>query len=361
MKKDKLTLALMFGGKSPEHEVSVWSAKNIYGAINKNKFEILLIGIDKSGKWSLIEPQTFLSSSFKVVETGVSLSLAPGFMQPLIMMNSGVYLPRPDVAFPIIHGPNGEDGTLQGLLQQLDLPYVGPNTLGSSVAMDKDVCKRLFLEAGLLTADYMVFHKHEMDTIDYAAVVNRLGSPLFIKPANMGSSVGVSKATDEIQFQEAVSLAFRFDTKILIEEMVTGREIECAVLGNEQPETTGVGEIILTKGFYDYDTKYVTDDARIEIPATHISSAALLKIQMIARQAFQVLGCEGMSRVDVFLTENEDVYINEINTLPGFTNISMYPKLWEEAGIAYGELIEKLIALAIDRHQRDSSLQRSKV
>ena len=350
----------MFGGKSPEHEVSVWSAKNIYTAINKDKFEVLLIGIDKTGKWSLIEPNHLLDSDFKTVQSGAYLCLHPGFLQPFSFADSDVFLPRPEAVFPIIHGPNGEDGTLQGLLQQLDLPFVGPNVLGSAVAMDKDICKRLFLEAQLLTADYLVFHRHEADSIDYAAVLNRLGSPLFIKPANMGSSVGVSKATNEAEFHQAVSLAFQFDTKILIEEMITGREIECAVLGNERPETTGVGEIIVAKGFYDYDTKYVTDDAQIVIPAQNISETAVEKIRIVARQAFQILGCEGLSRVDVFLTQDESVYINEINTLPGFTSISMYPKLWENAGIQYADLIEKLIALAISRHERDALLQRAK-
>ncbi len=360
MKKDKLTIVLMFGGKSPEHEVSVWSARNIYSAMDKSKFEVLLVGVDKTGKWSMIREEEFLSSDFKEVIPGAYLSLAPGFMQPFVLSGEGVSLPRPDAVFPIIHGPNGEDGTLQGLLQQLDLPYVGPNTLGSSVAMDKDICKRLFLEAGLLTANCMVFHRHEMDSIDYAAVINRLGSPLFIKPANMGSSVGVSKANNEEEFHQAVSLAFQFDTKILVEEMITGREIECAVLGNEFPETTGLGEIIVTKGFYDYDTKYITDDAKIVIPAENVSESALEKIKIVARQAFQVLGCEGLSRVDVFLTKDENVYINEINTLPGFTSISMYPKLWEKAGIPYDVLIEKLISLAMTRHQRDNRLNRSK-
>jgi D-alanine-D-alanine ligase len=197
-----------------------------------------------------------------------------------------------------------------------------------------------------------------MDSIDYIAVKNRLGETLFIKPANMGSSVGVSKATTAQEFQAAVDLAFKFDTKIIIEEGIVGREIECAILGNEMIETTGVGEIVVAKGFYDYETKYLTDDAQIHIPAQNISEEVLQKIRLVAKQAVQILCCEGMARVDVFLTPNEEIYINEINTLPGFTSISMYPKLWEQAGISYADLIVRLVELAIHRQSRENMLQR---
>ncbi len=355
------TIALMFGGKSPEHDISIRSARNIYGAIDKNSFDVILLGVGRSGKWYEVQVADFEAEGFEIDEKGAALSLIPGVETgQLCYLSDGTALPKIDAVFLIIHGPNGEDGTIQGLLSQLNLPFTGPGTMASAIAMDKDVCKRLFLQAGLLSANAMVFQRHEMDSIDYAVVCNKLGSPVFIKPANMGSSVGVSKATNAEEFAKAVALAFRFDTKIIIEEMLTGRELECAVLGNEMPEASGVGEVVIMKGFYDYESKYLTDAAKTIIPAENISESALVKIQMIARQAYQVLGCEGMARVDMFLSAEEDVYINEINTLPGFTSISMYPKLWEAEGIAYTKLIEILIDLAIARKQREDSLQRSR-
>lgn len=358
-------IALMFGGKSPEHEVSIRSARNIFSAINKEKYEVLLIGVGRTGKWYLIEESAFLGENFEVDNAGELLAILPGLTEnQLIRISKGGtenHLGKIDAVFSILHGPNGEDGSMQGLLTQLNLPFVGPNTLGSAVAMDKDICKRLFREANLFVAKDMVFHSHEKDAIDYQAVVNRLGTPLFIKPCNMGSSVGVSKATNEAEFKAAIELAFKFDTKLLVEEMLVGREIECAVLGNEFPDASGIGEVIMTKGFYDYESKYITDDAKIDIPAQNVSDFALEKIRMVARQAFQILCCEGMSRVDIFLTKDEDVYINEVNTLPGFTSISMYPKLWGEAGVGYSELIDRLLQFAIARSERENALQRSRI
>lgn len=355
------TIALMFGGKSPEHDISIRSARNIYGAIDKNTFQVVLLGVGRSGKWYEVQAADFVVDDFEVDEKGSPLSLIPGVETgQLHRLADGTTLPNIEAVFLIIHGPNGEDGTIQGLLSQLNLPFTGPGVMASAIAMDKDVCKRLFLQAGLLSANAMVFQKHEMDSIDYAVVCNQLGSPVFIKPANMGSSVGVSKATDKAEFEKAVNLAFQFDTKILIEEMLVGRELECAVLGNELAAASGVGEVVITKGFYDYESKYINDDAKTVIPAENISESVLAKIQTIARQAYQVLGCEGLSRVDMFLTAEEDVYINEINTLPGFTSISMYPKLWEAAGLPYSQLIEELISLAIARKKREDALQRSR-
>ena len=355
------TIALMFGGKSPEHDISIRSARNIYGAIDKNSFQVILLGVGRSGKWYEIQVADFEADGFEIDEKGSPLSLIPGVATgQLHRLTDGTILPHIEAVFLIIHGPNGEDGTIQGLLSQLNLPFTGPGVMASAIAMDKDVCKRLFLQAGLLSANALIFQRHELDSIDYAAVCNKLGSPVFIKPANMGSSVGVSKATNAAEFAQAVSLAFRFDSKILIEEMLVGRELECAVLGNECPEASGVGEVVVLRGFYDYESKYLTDAAKTIIPAENISESALLKIRMVARQAYEVLGCEGLARVDMFLTAEEDVYINEINTLPGFTSISMYPKLWEAEGLAYPKLIEALIALAIARKEREDGLQRSR-
>lgn len=344
-----ISLALLFGGKSAEHEVSVRSARNIYTALDKDKYAITLIGIDRKGRWYHIAPNDFLEDTFTVVSRGRRLATVPGESR-FIYLDEKSTFPHIDVVFPITHGPNGEDGTLQGLLRQIGLPFVGPDVMGSAVSMDKDMCKRVLREAGIQVAQGYVFHLHEKDAIDYMAVVNRLGSPVFVKPANMGSSVGVAKAENAEEFYAAIQKAFEFDRKILVEEMLVGRELECAVMGNATPETTSVGEVGMAEGFYDYESKYVSDDAAtISIPAPGISAPTHAKLLMVARQAFQVCGCEGLTRVDMFLCEGDEVYVNELNTLPGFTNISMYPKLWEHTGTGYADLLDHLVELALER------------
>jgi D-alanine-D-alanine ligase len=355
------TVGLIFGGQSPEHEVSIISARNVFGAIRESGLGMILIGIAPDGKWYLIREADFLDPSLDIGANGRQLAVIPGESRyQLILLDDGSPVGNMDVVFPVLHGPNGEDGRVQGLLHVLNLPYVGPGVLGSSAAMDKDVSKRLFRDAGLKIADFMVFRKFEQEAIDYAGIVNRLGLPVFVKPANMGSSVGISKVENREQFAASIELAFRFDSKIVIEANITGRELECAVLGNDIPETTSVGEIVMEKGFYDFEAKYLSEDAaRLFIPA-NISNEALSQIQMVAREAFRAVDCEGMSRVDVFLTPEGDVFVNEINTIPGFTNISMYPKLWAHAGLPYPDLIRRLLDLAVERFERENSLQRSR-
>lgn len=359
----KQHIALIFGGKSPEHEISVISARNIYNAIDSHRYDVSLIGIAPDGKWYLEEPKQHELSSFKIGESGHPLFVLPGYTHGQIRkLEDGEALPDFDAVFPITHGPNGEDGTLQGLLEQLNLAYVGPDVLGSAVAMDKDVCKRLFMEAGIGCAPGIVLHKHELAAIDYQSITSKLGKTVFIKPANMGSSIGVSKATDEGAFRDAVREAFLYDTKILVETAIHGRELECAVLGNEHPKASAVGEIVMEQGFYDFEAKYVSaEEAKLYIPARDVSDNALQKIRETAIKAYQCLGLEGMTRVDVFLTPDEDVIVNEVNTLPGFTSISMYPKLWEANGIAYSELISQLLQLAIERRKRKESLKSSRL
>jgi len=355
-------IGLVFGGKSPEHEVSIISARNIYNAIDKSKFEVTLIGIAQDGKWYL-ESETNLQDT-KCVIGRQAPQLAVVFgneHQKLIRLDNQQYLDDLKAVFPITHGPNGEDGTLQGIFLQLDIPFVGPSVLFSAVAMDKDFTKRILRDAGIRHAKGITFYKQEADQISYADTINELGTVLFVKPCNMGSSVGVSRATNESEFHNALTEAFKFDTKVLVEQAVIGRELECAVLGNELIETSTVGEIVMEKGFYDFENKYVNDNAKIYIPAPDISEEQLKKIQETARKAYHALGLEGLSRVDVFLTENDEVIINEPNTLPGFTSISMYPKLWEHSGLKYADLIEKLIHLAIERHLKNSKLQRVRV
>lgn len=353
---------LVFGGKSPEHEISIISARNIYKAIDKSKFEVLLIGIAQDGKWFLETEQSLLDEGCVIGRTGVQLAAVFGNEQHKLMrLDNGQYLPDPDVVFPITHGPNGEDGTLQGVFTQLEIPFVGPGVLASAVAMDKDFTKRILRDAGIGHAKGITLYQHERSAIDYNAITAELGPTVFIKPCNMGSSVGVSKATDAPGFFRAVDEAFKFDTKVLVESGITGREIECAVLGNEVIEASTVGEIVMGQGFYDFESKYKNDDAKLYIPAENLSEAQIGKIRETAVAAYKALGLEGLSRVDVFLTPDDEVIINEPNTLPGFTSISMYPKLWEHSGLAYPALIEKLLHLAIARHKRQQGLQRVRV
>lgn len=362
LKMSKLKIGLVFGGKSPEHEVSVISARNIYNAIDKNKFDVTLFGISQKGQWFLEQDENLQDNACVVGKNGIQLAVVFGNKtNKIIRLDNQEFLQDIDAFFPITHGPNGEDGTLQGIFLQLDIPFVGPSVLGSAVAMDKDFTKRILRDAGIGHAKGITFYKHEADSISYVETVKELGTTLFVKPCNMGSSVGVSRATNEAEFTNAVNEAFKFDNKILIEQAVIGRELECAVLGNEIIEASTVGEIVMQKGFYDFENKYKNDNAIITIPAENLSDAQLEKIKTTARKAYQALGLEGMSRIDVFLTENDEVIINEPNTLPGFTSISMYPKLWEKSGLNYADLIEKLIHLAIERHQRDTSLQRVRI
>lgn len=359
----KKKVAIVFGGKSPEHEVSVVSARNIYNAINKDLFDVVLIGIAPNGQWYLEQAENHQQKDFKIGEKGEAVFVLPGYEKDQIrLLDSGASIGNIDVVFPITHGPNGEDGTLQGLLTQVNLPYVGPQVLGSSVAMDKDVCKRLFIQAGIGCAEGVVLHKHLRDQINYDEIVADLGEVLFVKPANMGSSIGVHKCTDRSSFEAAIDDAFLYDIKILVEKAVVGRELECAVLGNEFPKASTVGEIVMQKGFYDFESKYISEDnALLYIPAKNLSEEVIAKIQDVAVRAYQTLCLEGLTRVDVFLTPENEVIVNEVNTLPGFTSISMYPKLWESSGIAYTDLITQLLDFAIDRNVRTKSLKSTRL
>lgn len=352
------TVGLLFGGRSPEHEVSIISAGNIFKAFDRSKYRVVALYIDPEGRWYAL-PDAAMAGEIKAHLTAENrLSLLPGEGKTAIRRVNGGEMPPIDVIFPITHGPNGEDGSLQGLLRQLRIPFCGPDVLGSAAAMDKDVTKRLLRDAGLLVADFLTFKAHERQAIDPAAIANQLGLPVFVKPANMGSSVGVKKAGNLAEIQEALDLAFRFDTKVLVESMVVGRELECAVMGNAVPEVSGVGEVRMNTGFYDYESKYQSADAAdVLIPAPDIDDELRQKLRMVAAQAYMVVGCEGFSRVDVFLQEDGSVLINEINTLPGFTNISMYPKLWMQEGLAYSELLDHLVQLGLQKAAVADSLQ----
>lgn len=359
----KLRVGVVFGGKSAEHEVSLQSAKNIVDAMDKTRYEVVLLGIDKQGQWHISDANNYLLNADDPAHIALnpsenSVALVPGGeRQQLIQAQDGAPLPNVDVIFPIVHGTLGEDGSLQGMLRLANLPFVGSDVLASAACMDKDVTKRLLRDAGLAVAPFITLTRANRSRITFAQVTEQLGLPLFVKPANQGSSVGVSKVTTEAQYAEAVSLAFTFDKKVVVEQGIKGREIECAVLGNDNPQASTCGEIVLNSEFYAYDTKYIDDNgAQVVVPAK-LAPEVNEAIRQIAIQAYQTLGCEGMARVDVFLTEDNQVIINEINTLPGFTNISMYPKLWQASGICYTGLITRLIELAIARHQADSALR----
>ena len=361
-KKRKINVAILFGGKSVEHEVSLQSAKNVIDAIDKEKYNPTLIGIDKQGKWLLNDNSRFLLNSgnpklIKLNKSSDSVALVPQSKGEIVNFSNPENKHTIDVVFPILHGPFGEDGTVQGLLKLANVPFVGASVLGSAVGMDKDVMKRLLRDANIPIAKFLVFK--DIDKIDFEQIVEKIGLPFFIKPANLGSSVGINKMKDKKDFKKAVTEAFQYDRKILIEEYIKGREIECSVLGNDNPIASVPGEVIANDEFYSYEAKYIDENGAIlEIPAK-LDKNIQKKIQNLAIQTFKILSCEGLSRVDFFLRDNDEVIINEINTIPGFTSISMYPKLWEASGISYADLIDKLIQLAIERFEKEQKIKTS--
>ena len=360
----KIRVGILFGGKSAEHEISLLSAKSVIEAIDKNKYEVLLIGINKSGEWflhegldqCLLNPENAKLIELSKAQENVTL-VAKELGNPLVSL-SGRTLDRAlDVIFPILHGTYGEDGTIQGLLKLVNLPFVGSGVLASAVGMDKDVMKRLLRDAGIPTAKFITVHSHALHKINFEQIERALGLPFFVKPANLGSSVGISKVKNKEEFEEKINFAFQFDHKILIEEFVPGREIECSVLGNDHPIASLPGEVIPQHEFYSYEAKYLDENgALFEIPAK-LTPTEIHTIQTVAVEAYQALCCEGMARVDMFLQKDGRVVLNELNTIPGFTKISMYPKMWAASGLSYPELIDKLIMLAMERFQKEQRLK----
>jgi D-alanine-D-alanine ligase len=316
----KLRVAVVYGGRSGEHEVSIRSARAIMDGMDPAKYERIEYFIDQQGKWS------------------------PGPILP----EPGAH-PDIDVVFPVLHGTFGEDGTVQGLLELADLPYVGAGVLGSSVSMDKDMMKRVCLERMLPVVDYVTITRETPDPLN---ACQHLLFPIFVKPANLGSSVGISKARNREELAAAIALAGQYDRKIIVERGIQGREFECAVLGNEAPVAALPCEILPSREFYDYDDKYLLDMAKTELPAK-LPEAKMDEVRRLAVECYRAVECEGMGRVDFLLEAATDkLYINEINTIPGFTSISMYPKMWEYSGIAFPALIDQLIQLALDRDKR---------
>lgn len=364
--REKLRVAVLFGGRSAEHEVSIVSARNIVAALDKEKYEVVLIGIDKQGHWHLADARRLLLERgdpqlTKLESANPTVALVPqGKGGQLLNLSSRELIGEVDMVFPVLHGPYGEDGTVQGLLKLAGVPFVGAGVLGSALGMDKDAMKRLLNHAGIPTAKFLVVHEHERDRIHFEGVAKQLGLPFFVKPANLGSSVGIHKVKGAKEFQGALQDAFQYDTKILIEEYVKGREIECSVLGNEDPIASVPGEVIPRHEFYSYEAKYIDPEgAALKVPAD-LPPSIVKKVQDLAIRAFEALCCEGMARVDFFLKENGDVVVNEINTIPGFTKISMYPKLWEASGIPYSKLLDRLIELALERFDREKKLKVSR-
>lgn len=359
----KIRVAVLFGGKSAEHEVSLQSAKNVFDAIDRTKYDVTAVGIDKQGRWLVEDEARCLLDAddpkrIKLNHTGENVALVPAPESAQLISLEHTESGRPvDVVFPVLHGPLGEDGTVQGLLRLADVPFVGADVLGSAVGMDKDAMKRLLRDAGLPGPKFVTVRRGR--TVDVDAIVDEVGLPCFVKPANMGSSVGVAKVKTPQDLPGAIEAAFRFDHKALVEEAIHGRELECSVLGNDDPIASVPGEVIPTHEFYSYDAKYIDENgAALEIPA-NVPESVADEVRSLAVKAFQALYCEGMARVDFFLEDDGTVLVNEINTLPGFTKISMYPKLWEASGIGYTELIDRLIQLALERHDRDKKLTTS--
>lgn len=361
----KIRIGLIFGGRSGEHEVSLQSAKSVYEALDRDRYEAVLIGIDKSGNWHVGEASAFLLNveNPKLIALNKGCpSVVPALVgeeRSLVEVGTGRDLGRVDVIFPVTHGTYGEDGSLQGLLRMLNVPYVGADVLGSAIGMDKDVMKRLLRDAGVPVARWTTVRAATRSDVSYEAIAEQLGLPLFVKPANLGSSVGISKVYSAADLAPAVDNAFRYDRKVLIEECVVGREIECSVLGNDDPIASVPGEILPTHDFYSYDAKYIDENgAVLQIPA-NLDDATVKRVQAAAVKVFRLLECSGMARVDFFLKANGDLLVNEINTLPGFTRISMYPKLWEATGLPYPKLLDRLVELALERHHNEMQLERS--
>ncbi len=353
----KLRVGILFGGRSGEHEISLLSARSIVDALDRNRYEPVLIGIDPAGRWHLNDAAHALlappGAPLHLDATAPSVAVSPGDASTALTTASAApAVGTLDVVFPVLHGTYGEDGTVQGLLEMADVPYVGSGVLGSSAGMDKDVAKRLLRSAGLPVVDWFVVRSHENRSSEDVAreVEKRFGWPVFVKPANMGSSVGVSKARRREELAAALANAFKYDTKLLIERGHAVRELECGVLGNDAPLASVVGEIVPTHEFYSYTAKYLDENgAHPRIPAA-IREEQSEAIRRMSEEAFAALELSGLARVDFFLDKSDGaLYLNEVNTLPGFTSISMYPKLWEATGVPYATLIERLIALALER------------
>jgi D-alanine-D-alanine ligase len=345
MKSSKIRIGLIFGGRSAEHEISILSASSVFKNIDKKKFEVISIYIDRGGKWRRVENPLIGQDK---LNKGQAFSFLPWHQ------NSSLNPFKADVYFPLLHGPYGEDGTIQGLFEMANVPYVGAGVLASSLGMDKAKMKFIFKAKGLPVVNFLIIHELEWQKQKeefLEKIKKNFNFPIFIKPSNLGSSIGISKVKENSKLVPAIENAFQYDRKILVEKGIDGREIECSVLGNDEPQASLPGELIPFREFYDYEDKYIEGKTKFKIPAP-LTDYQTKEVQRLAIEAFKAIECSGMARVDFFIENKTDnIYINEVNTIPGFTEISMYPKMWEASGISYPKLIEKLIELAFERHK----------
>lgn len=360
---EKLKLGILFGGQSGEHEVSLNSAASIINEIDKTKYDIIPIGIDKEGKWFIFlgEVSDIKNGSWKEKAIPALLPPDPGYKCVITYDNGKETRYYLDVIFPVLHGPRGEDGTVQGLLELMNIPYVGCGVTSSALCMDKVFTKKILSQEGIPVVDYKVFYKKDLPhriSEMISDVERSFGFPCFVKPANLGSSVGISKAVNGDGLKSSLEFAAEYDKKILVEKFIPNREIECSVIGNEEPKASLPGEILPSREFYDYEAKYLDGGkSKLLLPAP-LASKETEKIRSLAVKAYKALDCSGMARVDFLLNKVTGIiYVNEINTIPGFTKISMFPKMWDITGITYKDLLNELIQLALEQHELKNSLK----
>lgn len=350
-----MKLVFIYGGKSEEHDISLLSSFSVLKEIDYNRYQVQLVFIARDGKWIMGPTLSEAPQEKSQLNLSYEGHQTDGW-QGKVIMPSDIYDSNA-VIFPLLHGPNGEDGTIQGFFEMMNMPYVGAGVLASACGMDKIMTKYILSQAGIPQLPFV-----PISTLDWTEQEEVLGQceatmnyPMFIKPANLGSSVGISKAENRSELKEGIEEAFRYDRRVVVEQGVQAREIEVAVLGNDNPQTTLPGEIVKTVDFYDFDAKYVNNDVKLQIPAD-LPEDIQKSARQYAKQAYMVLDCSGLTRCDLFLTSDDKLYVNEVNTMPGFTPFSMYPLLWENMGLSYGDLIEKLIQLAIERHEAKQKL-----
>lgn len=360
--QERRRLIIVFGGRSAEHDVSCTSARHVLAAIDTGRYDVSVVGIRRDGSWVRAEAaEALLSAESSALPPhleaeGPELDIIPMLAAQNARTASGE---PPAVVFPVLHGPYGEDGTIQGLLEIADVAYVGTGVLGSALAMDKMAAKDVFSARGIPQAAWRGFHVDDLSPVLERRIVDDLGLPVFVKPANMGSSVGVSRAASMSELAAALDLAAQYDEWIVVEEAIEGREIECSVLGNREPVASLPGEIRPAAEFYDYADKYLAGAAELLIPAP-LDDTVVVELQALAVRAYKALRCEGLARVDFFYDESaRRLLVNEINTMPGFTPISMYPKMWAASGVDYPTLIDRLVDLAVERHRRRGSHRRT--
>ena len=358
----KSCVAILYGGRSTEHQISLLSAQNVYKSIDKERYEVITIGIGKNGHWYYNPEGLSLAhaddpDNIELIIDATHRVILSQNMNEQVLIGTDGHEKKIDILFPILHGTYGEDGSIQGLAKLANLPCVGCGILGSAACMDKEIMKHVLRSQGIMVADWITVRKYDTIQPTYTEVAAKLGPVLFIKPVNLGSSVGITMAQNEKEFIKGLESAFLYDTKVLIEERINGRELECAVLGNHVPKTSLPGEVVAQDGFYSYENKYLNEKgASLHIPAD-LTKEEIDRIQTLASKTFIALECRGLARVDMFLTPDDKLVINEVNTIPGFTNISMYPKLWEITGLNQRELITELIEYALDEHRQQNELK----